>query len=95
MNFPIEEWRNAIYAKIVTKCGDRQYWEKWAKNVAEIADTHISRIKALLVGANGRSPVQTEAKKVFYEFITGLNKNINTNVTEDEAIEILYQQLIN
>ncbi|MFN9560451.1 MAG: DEAD/DEAH box helicase family protein, partial [Dolichospermum sp.] len=30
LNFPIEEWRNAIYAKIVTKCGDRQYWEKWA-----------------------------------------------------------------
>ncbi|MBE9218461.1 DEAD/DEAH box helicase [Dolichospermum flos-aquae] len=94
LNFPIEEWRNAIYAKIVTKCGDRQYWEKWAKNVAEIADTHISRIKALLVGANGRSPLQSEAKKVFDEFITGLHQNINPNVTEDEAIEMLSQHLI-
>ncbi|GCL42078.1 DEAD/DEAH box helicase [Dolichospermum planctonicum] len=94
LNFPIEEWRNAIYAKIVTKCGDRQYWEKWAKNVAEIADTHISRIKALLVGANGRSPLQSEAKKVFDDFITGLHQNINPNVTEDEAIEMLSQHLI-
>ena len=94
LNFPIEEWRNAIYAKIVTKCGDRQYWEKWAKNVAEIADTHISRIKALLVGAKGRSPLQSEAKKVFDEFITGLHQNINPNVTEDEAIEMLSQHLI-
>ncbi|HCQ20035.1 MAG: damage-inducible protein [Aphanizomenon flos-aquae LD13] len=93
LNFPIEEWRNAIYAKIVTKCGDRQYWEKWAKDVADIADTHISRIKALL-GANGRSPLQSEAKKVFDEFITGLHQNINPNVTEDEAIEMLSQHLI-
>ena len=88
LNFPIEEWRNAIYAKIVTKCGDRQYWEKWAKNVAEIADTHTSRIKALLENS------ESEAKKVFDEFITGLHQNINPNVTEDEAIEMLSQHLI-
>ncbi|MBO1054384.1 MAG: DEAD/DEAH box helicase [Dolichospermum sp. DET73] len=88
LNFPIEEWRNAIYAKIVTKCGDRQYWEKWAKNVAEIADTHISRIKALLENS------ESEAKKVFDEFITGLHQNINPNVSEDEAIEMLSQHLI-
>jgi predicted helicase len=94
LNFPIEEWRNAIYAKIVTKCGNRRYWEDWAKDVAKIADTHISRIKALLVGANGRSPLQSEAKQVFDEFITGLHQNINPNVTEDEAIEMLSQHLI-
>ncbi|MBS9395333.1 MAG: DEAD/DEAH box helicase [Dolichospermum sp. LBC05a] len=88
LNFPIEEWRNAIYAKIVTKCGDRQYWEKWAKNVAEIADTHISRIKALLENS------ESEAKKVFDDFITGLHQNINPNVTQDEAIEMLSQHLI-
>jgi predicted helicase len=88
LNFPIEEWRNAIYAKIVTKCGDRQYWEKWAKNVADIADTHISRIKALLENS------ESEAKKVFDEFITGLHQNINPNVTPDEAIEMLSQHLI-
>jgi len=88
LNFPVEEWRNAIYAKIVTKCGDRQYWEKWAKDVADIADTHISRIKALLENS------ESEAKKVFDEFITGLHQNINPNVTEDEAIEMLSQHLI-
>jgi predicted helicase len=88
LNFPIEEWRNAIYAKIVTKCGDRQYWEKWAKDVADIADTHISRIKALLENS------ESEAKKVFDEFITGLHQNINPNVTPDEAIEMLSQHLI-
>jgi predicted helicase len=88
LNFPVEEWRNAIYAKIVTKCGDRQYWEKWAKDVADIADTHTSRIKALLENS------ESEAKKVFDEFITGLHQNINPNVTQDEAIEMLSQHLI-
>ena len=32
--FPqIAEWRDAIYAKIVQKVGDRRYWETWAKDV--------------------------------------------------------------
>ncbi|SEH06694.1 Uncharacterised protein [Candidatus Venteria ishoeyi] len=49
LNFPhIDEWRDAIYAKIVQKCGQRRYWEDWAKDIAAIAERHISRIKALL-----------------------------------------------
>ena len=27
----LAEWRDAIYARIVEKVGDRQYWEHWAK----------------------------------------------------------------
>ena len=88
LNFPIEEWRNAIYAKIVVKCGDRRYWEDWAKDVAKIADRHISRIKGLLNNS------QSAAKIAFDEFLTGLHRNINPNVTEDEAIEMLSQHLI-
>jgi predicted helicase len=41
-----DEWRDAIYAKIVTKVGDRRYWEDWAKDIAVIADRHVTRIKA-------------------------------------------------
>ena len=47
--FPhLEEWRNAIYARIVLKVGDRRYWENWAGDVAKIAERHTTRIKALL-----------------------------------------------
>lgn len=88
LNFPVEEWRDAIYAKIVVKCGDRRYWEDWAKDVAKIADGHISRIKALLDNS------ESEAKQVFDEFLKGLHQNINPNVTQDEAIEMLSQHLI-
>ncbi|MBD2146782.1 type ISP restriction/modification enzyme [Sphaerospermopsis sp. FACHB-1194] len=88
LNFPVEEWRDAIYAKIVTKCGNRRYWEDWAKDVAKIAEGHTSRIKALLESS------ESEAKKAFDEFITGLHQNINPNVTTEEAIEMLSQHLI-
>jgi Predicted helicase len=88
LNFPIEEWRDAIYAKIVVKCGDRRYWEDWAKDVAIIADRHTTRIKALLENS------ESNAKQAFDEFLTGLHNNLNPNVTQDEAIEMLSQHLI-
>jgi predicted helicase len=87
-NFSIEEWRDAIYAKIVVKCGDRRYWEDWAKDVAVIAERHTTRIKALLENS------ESNAKQAFDEFLKGLHNNLNPNVTPDEAIEMLSQHLI-
>lgn len=89
INFPnLEEWKDAIFAKIVLKCGDRRYWEDWAKDVATIAEGHISRIKALLESA------ETQHKEAFDEFLAELRENLNPNVSEDEAIEMLSQHLI-
>lgn len=89
LDFPeLGEWRKAIYAKIVLKCGDRRYWEQWASDVAKIADSHISRIKALLESAD------LKIRQAFNEFLSGLHQNINPNVTEDDAIEMLAQHLI-
>lgn len=88
LNFPIQEWRDAIYAKIVVKCGDRRYWEDWAKDVAVIAERHTTRIKALLENS------ESNAKQAFDEFLKGLHNNLNPNVTKDEAIEMLSQHLI-
>jgi len=89
LQFPeLEEWRDAIYAKIVQKCGDRRYWEDWAKDVAKIAEGHISRIKALLESAD------TTPRQAFAEFMAELHQDINPNVTEDDAIEMLSQHLI-
>ena len=47
--FPqLAEWRDAIYAKMVQKVGDRRYWETWAQDVAAIAERNTARIRALL-----------------------------------------------
>ena len=84
----IEEWRNAIYAKVVLKCGDRRYWETWAKDIADIAETNITRIKGLLKSAHG------ENQKRFEDFHKGLKANINPFIRKEEAIEMLSQHLI-
>lgn len=86
--FQLEDWRDAIFAKIVEKVGTRTYWEGWAKDVAEIAQAQEVRIKALLDGAN---PEITEA---FERFITALKANLNDSITADDAINMLCQHLI-
>jgi predicted helicase len=89
LDFPnLEEWRDAIFAKIVLKCGDRRYWESWAKDVSVIAERQITRIKALLDGAD------SVHRKSFDDFLKGLRTNLNPAVSEDDAIEMLAQHLI-
>lgn len=88
-DFPnLAEWRDAIFARIVKKCGDRRYWETWAKDVAQIAERHITRIKALLDDPN---PVHRQA---FDAFLEGLRENLNPGISKDDAIEMLSQHLI-
>lgn len=89
LSFPeLDNWKDAIFAKIVIKCGDRRYWETWAKDVAEIAQHHITRIKALLEDSN------VDYRKRFEEFLEGLRAILNPSITEDDAIEMLSQHLI-
>ena len=80
--------QQAIYAKIVNKCGRRTYWETWATDVAEIAQKHITRIKILI------KEKESAAYLEFHHFLKELQKNINASITADETIEILAQHMI-
>lgn len=84
----LDEWREAIYAKIVAKVGSRRYWEDWAKDIADIAQRHITRITALLDGGN------PEVTQQFDRFLTGLRGNLNDGITRADAVEMLAQHLI-
>jgi len=87
--FPhLDEWKDAIYAKMVKKCGDRAYWETWARDIARIAEQHITRIKALI--DDKHSP----HKQAFAEFLQGLQQNLNPAVSREDAIEMLAQHSI-
>jgi predicted helicase len=89
LEFPdIEEWRDAIYARMVLKCGTRVYWEQWANDVARIAERHIARITNLLQKSDSKY------RREFDNFLQGLRENINPAVSEDEATEMLAQHLI-
>jgi predicted helicase len=82
-----EQLQNVVFARMVQKVGDKQYWEQWAKSVAEIAQRHEERINRLI-------QENEKYKKAFDKFLLGLQKNINPNIAQDDAIEMLSQHLI-
>ena len=80
------QWTEAIFARTVKKCGDRRYWEEWAYDIAEIAKRQIEAIHEHLDAGNHAAE--------FDEFLSGLRENIQPNISSDDAIEMLAQQLI-
>lgn len=83
-----DEFQKAVYAKIVKKCGKRDYWENWANDIARIAQTHITRITALL------KDKQSKEYQAFETFLEELRDDLNESITEQEAIEMLAQHII-
>lgn len=79
--------QNVFYAKLVTKVGTKRYWELWAKDIAQIAEQHIERIKALIAD-NGKH------RRAFDQLMRGLHRNINPGLSEQDAIEMLSQHII-
>lgn len=83
---PIEDISEAVYAAIPKKLGDRDYWHDWAKDVARIAERIIGRIHDLI-----QNP---DTRKVFDEFLKGVQDTINPAVDEAAAVEMLAQHQI-
>ncbi len=82
----MEDWRDAIYAQIVKKVGQRQYWEDWAKDIAQIAGRHKTRIEAALA--------LPDKKAAFETFLGELRASINPGVTETDALDMLTQHIV-
>ena len=87
LQMQFEQLQSVVYAKMVQKVGDRVYWEKWAKDVAKIAENQIDRINNLI----NREP---KYQKAFNKFLKGLQKNINPSILESQAVEMLSQHII-
>ena len=85
--FPIKEIEEKIYAKIVEKCGDRVYEEKWAKEIEKAYNTISTRIKSLL-------KTKPAIKKEFQRYYKGLKASINEDIGEKEAVSMLAEHLI-
>lgn len=88
MTFSIDEFSRAIKAKIVKKCGTRDYWEDWSASIAEIAKNHITRLTGLLEAPD------TEARHAFDAFLAELRDDLNDALTEADGIEMLAQHII-
>lgn len=87
MTLHFEELQSAIFARMVKKVGDKNYWEVWAKDVAQIAERYMERITKL-IRTNGQHSI------AFANFLEGLQKNINPSIDENQAIEMLAQHII-
>ncbi|TPG52513.1 damage-inducible protein [Roseomonas nepalensis] len=87
-SFAFDEFSRAILARIVKKCGTRTYWEDWARDVARIAEIHVTRIKAAVEAAG------SEEKAAFDRFLAEIRDDLNDSITAEEAMEMLAQHLI-
>ena len=83
----IDDFMEAIRAKIVDKCGDREYWKTWAKDIGNIARIHIKRIKNIIKSGEAE-------QEIFNEYLKEIRANINQSITEEEAIVLLAQHLV-
>eukprot|EP00903_Cladosiphon_okamuranus_P004043 g4041.t1 len=89
MQFQVTDLERALYAKLVKKCGSRNYWDDWAKDIAKIANTHISRITQII-----SNPENKKEAAAFAAFANELRDDLNDSITDAEVIEMLAQHLI-
>src|SRR5699024_2898043 len=75
MALQFEQLQSDVFGRMVQKVGDRRYWEQWAKDVAQIADRQIERIRFLITE-------RKDQRKAFDNFLEGLQKNINPSISE-------------
>ncbi len=83
-----KEFPNALKTLIAKKFAIADYWENWAGNVAEIAQNHITHLQNLLADEN------SEAFHAFDAFHKELKNNLNSEIKQEEAIEMLAQHLV-
>ncbi len=82
----IKKLREAVFAKLVVKCGDRQYWEKWARDIKKTARIVTNRISEVIKEARYQT--------VFAKFLHNLQLNLNPAVDKESAVDMLAQHTI-
>ena len=86
---PMDLPPGAIFAKIVERCGDRKYWETWAKDVAAIFVSLVSRIENLLDNRE-----HATLREWFDAFLEELRASINESIDRDSAVEMMAQHIL-
>ena len=84
-----------FYARVVERVGDRQYWDRWAKDVADIATRVTTRLSAAIpnngIGATAQS---AELRQRFDALLQSMRATTNDALTEEGAISIVAQHMI-
>ena len=83
----VDELSGALLPMIVSRCGDKAYWDVLSKNLKEITDAYRARIGAI-VSDRGSS-----AGIAFNEFVKEIRDGFNPSMTSKDAIDMLSQHL--
>ncbi len=86
---------DAFHAKVVDKVGDRQYWDRWAKDVATIATTLEERIRTLIPmsGITNTASIAEVGLK-FDSLMQAMRAATNDSLNKDEAVSIVAEHMI-
>ena len=82
-NIPLDR----LYAKIVEKCGDRKYWENWAKDIADIFQRLCESIDRIL-------EERPELSADFQKYRAELQQAINPDISNEDARDMLAQHIL-
>ena len=86
---PLDLPPEALFAKVVEKCGDRKYWATWAEDVADIFARLVHRIENLL------NDSENETLRHWFDAFHGeLRESINESITRDNAIDMMAQHIL-
>src|SRR5699024_4723056 len=72
---------DGVYARLVSKVGERHYWEDWANDIAMIAERHVTRIRTVIEDPG------SEKAEAFERFLSELHANLNPGVTREDAVD--------
>jgi predicted helicase len=89
--YTLDDFGNALLARLVLKVGDREYIENWARDVAKVMPKLMDRLTQIC-GHSDHGYKQY--KPAFNRYFKGLKACVNDNVTESDAINMLAQQII-
>lgn len=87
----LDDFETALLARLVIKVGERDYIENWAKDVAVIMPDLIERLTKI---CRHEEHGYKQFRPAFNRYLRGLRANINGDVSEEDAINMLAQQII-
>ena len=87
LDFINNEKQGFIYGKIVQNVGDREYWDEWVKDIAEIVQKERRGIQ--------RTIREDQAKnEIFEKFVQSLQENINPSIDPQETMSMVSQHIV-
>lgn len=89
--YTLDDFSEAIYARLVLKVGEREYLENWARDVAEIMPDLMAQLTRI---CKHEDQGYKQYRGAFKRYLKGLRSSVNDMVSETNAIEMLAQQVI-